>query len=56
MNTQESPFGEEFKVLIRERIKSFWGYGNLNSPYWFIGMEEGYNARDRRFIQTLQSQ
>jgi len=41
MNIKESPFGEEFKALIRERIKNFWGYGNLNSPYWFIGMEEG---------------
>jgi len=60
MNTKESPFGEEFKILIQERIKNFWGYGNLNSPYWFIGMEEGYNEDNEvlldRFAATAHKQ
>ena len=60
MNTIESPFGEEFKILIQERIKNFWGYGNLDSPYWFIGMEEGYNEDNEilhdRFTATAHQQ
>lgn len=30
-----------FRFLIQERIKNFWGYGNLDGDVWFIGMEEG---------------
>jgi hypothetical protein len=60
MNTNQTPFGEEFKVLIQERIKNFWGYGNLNSPYWFIGMEEGYSEKNEvlldRFTATAHQQ
>jgi hypothetical protein len=55
MNTKESPFGEEFKVLIQERIKHFWGYGNLNAPYWFIGMEEGYNAETEDLYKRFKA-
>jgi hypothetical protein len=55
MNTQESPFGEEFKVLIQERIKHFWGYGNLNAPYWLIGMEEGYNAQTEDLYKRFKA-
>ena len=29
------------KQLLSDFIDSFFGYGNLNSPYWFIGKEEG---------------
>ncbi|MDP2655090.1 MAG: hypothetical protein Q8P17_00820 [bacterium] len=29
--------------LIRRRIENFWGYGNLEAPVWFVGMEEGLN-------------
>jgi hypothetical protein len=60
MNTKETPFGEKFKILIQERIKNFWGYGNLDSPYWFIGMEEGYNEDKEilhdRFTATAHKQ
>lgn len=60
MNTETTPFGEHFKTLIQERIKNFWGYGNLNSPYWFIGMEEGYNETNEilldRFAATAHKQ
>ncbi|GGX77165.1 hypothetical protein GJV26_16755 [Massilia dura] len=27
--------------LINDFMKNFYGYGNLNGQYWFIGMEEG---------------
>lgn len=27
--------------LLDEFTHKFYGYGNYNSPYWFIGMEEG---------------
>lgn len=27
--------------LIQNRIKNFWGYGSLNAPVWYVGMEEG---------------
>jgi hypothetical protein len=30
--------------LIKNRINTFWGYGNLNSDIWFIGMEEGFHG------------
>lgn len=26
---------------LRQFIKTFYGYGNLASRFWFIGMEEG---------------
>lgn len=29
------------KQLLSEFMTSFFGYGNLSSPYWFIGKEEG---------------
>jgi hypothetical protein len=27
--------------LIQNRIKNFWGYGSLDAPVWYVGMEEG---------------
>ncbi|WP_143541668.1 hypothetical protein [Rhodoferax fermentans] len=27
--------------LITDFMSTFYGYGNLQAPYWFIGMEEG---------------
>ncbi len=27
--------------LIKRRLKNFWGYGSLDAPVWFVGMEEG---------------
>ena len=26
---------------LRAFVNDYFGYGNLNSPYWFIGKEEG---------------
>lgn len=28
-------------ALLEKRINEFLGYGNLESDYWAIGMEEG---------------
>jgi len=44
MNNFKSPFGDDFKILIQERIKNFFGYGNLDSDVWFVGMEEGFDG------------
>lgn len=44
MNNKKSPSGDDFKVLIHERIKNFFGYGNLESDIWFVGMEEGFDG------------
>lgn len=27
--------------LIKRRIDNFWGYGSMEAPVWFVGMEEG---------------
>lgn len=44
------------KDLIENRINNFWGYGNLNSNVWFIGMEEGFHGSllglENRFNKT----
>ena len=29
------------KDLVTSRIRNFWGYGSLDAPVWFVGMEEG---------------
>ncbi len=43
--------------LIENRIHSFWGYGNLHSNTWFIGMEEGFHGSledlEDRLKQTM---
>jgi hypothetical protein len=43
-NQSQSLKGDGFKVLVQERIKNFWGYGSLESPTWFVGMEEGFES------------
>lgn len=44
------------KDLIENRIKNYWGYGNLNSDTWFVGMEEGFDGSlsdlEKRFNKT----
>ncbi len=44
------------KELVLNRIENFWGYGNLEGKYWFVGMEEGHDldmgALEKRFIKT----
>jgi len=43
MNDNKTLKEGEFEVLVRDRIKNFWGYGNIKGKTWFIGMEEGTN-------------
>ena len=44
------------RELIEKRINTFWGYGNLDSDIWFIGMEEGFHGNltdlENRFNRT----
>lgn len=44
------------KNLIENRIKNYWGYGNLDSDTWFVGMEEGFDGSlsdlEKRFTKT----
>jgi len=42
--------------LIQRRIEMFWGYGSLDAPVWFVGMEEGFRitsdvVADRRMLE-----
>ncbi len=55
MNENKSPFGDDFRVLIQERIKNFWGYGNLDSDVWFVGMEEGYNESNEILFERFKA-
>lgn len=34
-------------------MSSFFGYGNLSSPYWFIGKEEGGGASLEENFQRI---
>lgn len=55
MNKTKSPFGENFRYLIEERIKNFWGYGDFKSDIWFVGMEEGYNQDNESLLKRLEA-
>jgi len=55
MNENKSPFGDEFRYLIKERIKNFWGYGNLCGDIWFVGMEEGYNENNEVLFERFKA-
>ena len=46
MTKQKALSRGDFKQLVIERIKNFWGYGNLKGKVWFVGMEEGYNDKN----------
>ena len=32
--------------LVQRRLNIFWGYGSLDAPTWFVGMEEGLTSID----------
>lgn len=56
MNQDKSPFGDAFSLLVQDRIKTFWGYGNLESDIWLVGMEEGYGESvDETLIKRLKA-
>lgn len=40
--------------LLEEFLMGFWGYGKLEAPIWFIGMEEGGEATDASLSKTLE--
>jgi hypothetical protein len=56
MNIKTLPSSEEIAILIKKRLKNFWGYGNLKGSIWFIGMEEGLGEKEsfpyERFAST----
>ena len=29
------------KEILRNRLQNFWGFGQYESDFWFVGMEEG---------------
>jgi hypothetical protein len=39
--------------LLEEYMKVFFGYGNLKSDYWFIGMEEGGGNSEQEISSRL---
>ena len=55
MSKSKSSVEGSFKYLIQERIKNFWGYGNLNSDIWFVGMEEGYNENNEVLFERFKA-
>lgn len=55
MKQNKSPFGDNFRYLVEERIKNFWGYGNFKSDIWFIGMEEGHTGDIESLVKRLEA-
>lgn len=44
---------EEMRTILQNRIKNFWGYGNLAGKTWLVGMEEGHSGEWEELIQRL---
>jgi hypothetical protein len=42
-------------ILLEDFIRSFVGYGNLDSHVWFIGMEEGGGATENEVLARLET-
>jgi len=40
--------------LLEEYIRLYFGYGNLNAPIWFVGMEEGGEPDPFKFNEILK--
>src|SRR5690606_2669800 len=43
------------REIILNRIAKFFGYGDLNSDIWFVGMEEGFNDKGLTNAQIEQN-
>lgn len=41
--------------LIRSRVNNFWGYGNLSSDVWFVGMEEGHTEDNEALVRRIKA-
>ena len=39
--------------ILEKYIQSFFGYGNLNSDYWFVSLEEGGNNSEEDIQKRL---
>lgn len=39
--------------LVLEYMETFYGYGNLDGKYWFIGMEDGSDGTDAEIVHRL---
>jgi hypothetical protein len=46
---------KNFPELVANRIKNFWGYGNLKSDIWFVGMEEGADGDIGKLITRFEA-
>ncbi len=55
METRTPSSEGNFQYLIKERIKNFWGYGNLDGDVWFVGMEEGCDGSIPNLIKRFES-
>jgi len=53
-NPISSPEGS-FRYLIIQRIKNFWGYGNLGGSVWFVGMEEGCDGSIQKLAKRFEA-
>ena len=40
--------------ILEKYIQSFFGYGNLNSDYWFVSLEEGWQQFRRRHSEKIE--
>jgi hypothetical protein len=45
----------QIDLKAKERLLEFVGYGNLNAPYWFLGMEEGTGGTDKGIEANLEA-
>ncbi len=55
MNKLSPSLEGRFRFLIQERIKNFWGYGNLKSKIWFVGMEEGCDGSISKLVKRFEA-
>jgi hypothetical protein len=53
MNNSTLSSEGNFRYLTNERIKNFWGYGDLESDVWFVGMEEGCDGSIPKLIKRF---
>ncbi|OGZ05524.1 MAG: hypothetical protein A2845_05965 [Candidatus Lloydbacteria bacterium RIFCSPHIGHO2_01_FULL_49_22] len=55
MNNSTLSSEGNFRHLINERIAHFWGYGELDSDVWFVGMEEGCDGSIPKLIKRFEA-
>jgi hypothetical protein len=50
-----TPIGVPSREEILEFMEKFFGYGDLSSPYWFVGLEESCEAKQEDFERRLHT-